>query len=77
MWEPIGPEYCPFKGTFEGNGHKITGIYINSEENYQGFFGQNKGTIKNLGIENGYIYTNGLNAKYTILAVTGRNLCAE
>ena len=34
-WEPIGNEggfisgYCPFAGVFNGNGHTITGMYVN------------------------------------------------
>ncbi len=59
QWVPIGTIYNPFRGTFEGKKHKITGIYIDSEEYYQGFFGYNSGTIKNLGIENGYIHSTG------------------
>ena len=58
-WIPIGNEEYPFNYTFDGNGHKIIGLYINSEENYQGFFGYNAGTIKNLGIESGYVYSTG------------------
>jgi len=59
QWIPIGTIYNTFKGTFEGNGHKITGLYINSEENYQGLFGYNSGTIKNVSLENSYIQSTG------------------
>ena len=43
----------PFQGTFDGNGKKITGLYIsNSDFSYQGLFGQlNGATIKNLGVD--------------------------
>ena len=38
-WTPIGTENVPFTGTFDGNGHSITGLYINaSDSNYQGLF---------------------------------------
>lgn len=42
-----------FKGTFDGDGYKITGLYINQEDvSYQGLFGYvYGGTIKNLGVE--------------------------
>ena len=30
----------PFSGTFDGNGHTISGIRINTEDNYQGLFGE-------------------------------------
>ena len=63
-WIPIG-DYSmstsyTFKGTFDGNGHKIIGIKINpksgQEKDYQGLFGTigSGSTIKNLGVE-GYI----------------------
>ena len=37
-WTPIGTSGTPFKGTFNGNGHKITGLNITSG-NYIGLFG--------------------------------------
>ena len=44
-----------FTGTFDGNGHKITGFTINGGSNsYLGLFGQINpgGSVKNLGVEN-------------------------
>ena len=51
-WTAIGI-ITPFQGTFDGNGKKITGLYIsNSDDSYQGLFGQlNGATIKNLGVD--------------------------
>ena len=55
-WTPIGSESKPFSGTFEGAGHIITGMYIDSTTQYTGLFSYiNGGTIKNLGIENSYV----------------------
>ncbi len=34
-WTPIGTEEHPFEGIFEGNYHKIDGITINTENDYQ------------------------------------------
>lgn len=31
QWCPIGTDEHPFRGTFNGNGHTITGMYINTE----------------------------------------------
>ena len=59
QWIPIGGIYKAFRGTFEGNGHKITGLYINSKENYQGLFGYNSGIIKNLSLESSYVCSTG------------------
>ena len=51
-WQPIGSQSEPFMGVFLGNGHKITGMKINSTANNQGFFGYvNDATIKDLTIE--------------------------
>ncbi|MFI3314594.1 MAG: GLUG motif-containing protein, partial [Rikenellaceae bacterium] len=51
---PIGAESYSmiFKGTFDGGGHQISGLYINQQSNdYQGLFGYISGaTIKNLGV---------------------------
>lgn len=56
-WIPIGNSNNPFKGTFDGNGNTIYGMYINSPyRSYAGLFGYlQKGTIQNLCIENSYI----------------------
>ncbi len=58
-WEPIGDDYKPFTGTFDGNGCKIKNLYIYTEYtggSGVGLFGYIKeGTVKNLGLENGNI----------------------
>ena len=39
-WEPIGTQVNPFTGSFDGNGHTITGLYINRPDTYYvGIFG--------------------------------------
>ena len=68
-WTPIGavPNYR-FEGNFNGNGHTISGIYVNSEGLYNGLFGivagssdqsgyQRKGCdyIKNFVLKDSYI----------------------
>ena len=48
----IGTDDVPFTGAFDGDGHKITGLTINSGD-YRGLFGNiSGGTVKNLTIEN-------------------------
>lgn len=47
-----------FSGTFDGNGHTISGLYINldSKKAYNwGLFAKTKGTIKNVSLKNSYI----------------------
>lgn len=38
-WAPIGTSAKPFKGSFDGDGHTISGVYIDSTSDYQGLFG--------------------------------------
>jgi len=66
-WTPIGTYTAsgsdidyPFKGTFDGAGYTVSGIYINvPASNYQGLFAWvDGGTIKNLGIKDSYIKGN-------------------
>jgi len=65
IWIAIGT-YNPsaslansFSGTFDGNGHVVSGVYIsNYSSDYQGLFGYvgSGGTIKNLGVTASFIY---------------------
>ena len=50
-WTPVGDSSTPFKGTFDGNGHKITGLKITSGS-YIGLFGYvgEGATIKNVNL---------------------------
>lgn len=49
MWVPIGTAEHPFSGTFNGNGHTITGITRSTEFPHMGLFGYTEGaTIKNV-----------------------------
>lgn len=41
-WTPIGTSTNPFKGTFEGLGHKISGLNVSGSD-YQGLFGYVQG----------------------------------
>jgi hypothetical protein len=56
QWTPIGNESNRFRGNFDGNGKVITGLYINSNSSYQGFFGYaEQASISNLGLASFYI----------------------
>ena len=59
-WLPIGTSTSPFKGVFKGNGHTISGFFINrSSTNYVGFFGYIDGaTINDLKLNATYIKGN-------------------
>lgn len=48
-WTPIGKNPKRFEGTFDGNGHTVSGLYINDTTVIKGLFGRvNNATIKNL-----------------------------
>ena len=57
-WTPIGNSWeNQFTGTLDGDGHSVSGIYINSTANYQGLVGYlgSGGALQNLGIKASYI----------------------
>ena len=58
-WAPLGTDGASaFKGIFDGNGHTISGLYINIQSDstvYVGIFGYNVGSIKNLGMIGGSV----------------------
>ena len=52
-WYPIGRDSRPYSGTFDGDGHTISGLYIDSSDtDYQGLFGfvDSEGTVQNLSV---------------------------
>ncbi len=52
-WTPIGVETSGFEATFDGNGHVVSNLHINSPAGwYQGLFGWCTGKIANLKLEN-------------------------
>ena len=51
-WAPIAPNSAGFSGSFDGQGHTITGLKITTSSDYQGLFGRINNTVKNLGLIN-------------------------
>ena len=39
IWTPAGINSHPFRGTFDGDGHTISGLYTTAANSYQGLFG--------------------------------------
>ena len=59
-WTLMGNETDPYTGTFDGNGHTISGLYLDIVESsekylYAGLFGYSTGTIQNVNIDDTYI----------------------
>ena len=49
LWTPIGKNPKRFEGTFDGNGHTVSGLYIEDTAVIKGLFGKvSNATIKNL-----------------------------
>lgn len=69
-WTPIGSGSQPFAGTLDGDGHSVSGIYINNTEINQGLVGYlgEGGTLQNLGVKASYI-----KGDYYVGGVCGRN----
>lgn len=56
VWTPIGNSNTKYYGTFDGAGHEVSGVYINSTANYVGVFGWTaRATVNNIGVVNSYI----------------------
>lgn len=79
IWTPIGTGTASaFKGTFDGNGKTISGIYINGgNTDYIGLFGYTDGaTIKNLRLTNSYI-TSTANGVGSVVAYANAGITLE
>ena len=64
-WEPIGNGSKRYAGTFDGNGHTISNLYIKVQRDGVGFFGYMEyGTIKNIVFDNAQVENTGNNYKY-------------
>jgi hypothetical protein len=71
-WEPIGDDTAgkQFGGILQGGGYKITGVRINSAEDYIGLFGYIEGgVVKNLGVETA---NEGIRGAGHVGGITGR-----
>ena len=56
-WTPIGDNSNPFTGSFDGQGHTISGLYFNNDTtSYAGLFGAigSGGSVSNVGIVDSY-----------------------
>jgi hypothetical protein len=77
-WTPIGAytfnretysSENPYLGTFDGDGHTISGLYYNNRNKEQvGLFSFSGGTVENVGVEDFYF-----NGGYFVGGICGRN----
>lgn len=54
-WTPIGNSNVAFTGNFDGDGHSVSGMFINTTSTHNGLFGNSSGTIQNVTVENGWV----------------------
>jgi len=73
-WTPIGKDYNnPYKGSFDGQGHVIRHLYVDTAS-YAGLFGYCDNSvvkIKNTGLVDSYICYNGTNSAYYTSSFSG------
>lgn len=69
-WEPIGNYSKRYTGTFDGNGHTISNLYIKVQRQGVGFFGcAEGGSIKNITFDNAQVENTGNDYKYTMTGI--------
>ena len=79
-WTPIGNNSAVYTGTFDGQGHTISGLYYNgSEKSLVGFFGciGKGGSVSNVGIVDSYISATGSHQYFEVGGVCGRIMNGE
>jgi len=55
-WTPIGNSSVSFDGNFDGDGHIVSGMFINTTSTHNGLFGNSQGTVQNLTVDNSWVY---------------------
>ena len=76
QWTPICKSTSErYRGTFDGQKHTISGLYINGAEGYIGLFGYigNGATVKNVGIVDSYINGSESSLNVYVGAICGYN----
>ena len=56
-WLPIGSQGAPYTATFDGNGRRVSNLFINRSQHYAGLFGNASAAaeIRSLGVVNGHV----------------------
>ncbi|MBR6125985.1 hypothetical protein IKQ19_20735, partial [Candidatus Saccharibacteria bacterium] len=54
-WTPIGNSSVAFTGNFDGNGHTVSGMFINTTSSHNGLFGNSSGTVSNVTVDNSWV----------------------
>ncbi|WP_173384452.1 hypothetical protein [Fibrobacter succinogenes] len=54
-WTPIGNSSVGFDGNFDGDGHTVRGMFINTTSTHNGLFGNNQGQVLNLFLKDSWV----------------------
>ena len=54
-WTPIGNSSVAFDGSFDGDDHTISGMFINTTSSHNGLFGNSSGTVENLTVADSWV----------------------
>lgn len=54
-WTPIGNSDVKFTGNFDGDGHAVSGIFINTTSSHNGLFGNSSGTVQNVTVSDSWL----------------------
>ena len=82
-WPNLGDKEtdCPFKGTFDGQNHTISGLYMTATNSYKGMFGVlgDSANIKNFTLNNSYFKCTGKKQALGSIAgyITGNQVTIE
>lgn len=68
-WTPIGNSNISFAAHFDGDGHSVRGIFINTSSTHNGLFGNVSGEVKNVTVKDSWVH----GGKYTA-GVAGYNV---
>ena len=74
VWTPIGTSSKPFAGTFDGQNHTVSGLYVRSSASDLGLFGSVSGTIRNMRLDNSYLEQTGAGDVGSIVGNLSGNL---
>lgn len=72
-WTPIGNSSVAFTGTFDGDGHIVSGMFINTTSSHNGLFGNSSGTVENLTVENSWV-SGGKNTAGIVAVLAGAGI---
>lgn len=54
-WTPIGNSSVAFTGSFDGDGHTVSGMFINTTSTHNGLFGNVSGTVQNVTVADSWV----------------------